>query len=259
MAMRRPSYKAFREQVVHVRDSLRSLNVGFLFLKTVKAFPYSDTNVDVLIPHPTHFQQAKSHFQSQGFRPVFTFEFDKVMLVPPGQSEDLPAIHLYPEISWYTVPYLQASDILHRVQIVRWEGLDIPVPSPEDDYLIYALHAFFEQEALTLEDLQQLGWLRARLNVETRERLMQHDPTVRLVIAEIEAAMDGIERRSDSIPMGYRDEDLPVYTFPERVLLRGFAMKLFHEFRRHHYAWVLRGMYAYGGIHVLKRLRLIRG
>jgi len=246
------AYDSYRERVAQLHGSLSRLGVSYLFLKTIKAFPYSDANVDVLLPHAGDFKRVKDHFRSQGFREAFTFEFDKAMLLPPSGG---PAIHLYREISWYTVPYLAGAEVLERARVVSWEGLKLPVPSAEDDYIIHALHAIFEQEALTWGDCRQLRHLKGELNPKRLPKLMA-SPTVRWAAARVEEALEEMGMIKPPAP---GREHTVVYTFPERTLLEGFKIKLGEELRLGRYAVMLKGLYAYGLIHVLKRLRLIRG
>jgi len=228
--------------------------VEYLFLKTVKAYGHADTNVDVLIPRREAFRLARSELQSRGFRPVWTFEFDKAMILPPPAERDLTAAHLYNRISWYTVPYLDAQDVLMRARVVPWEGLRIPIPSPEDDFLISVLHAFFEEEALTLGDFWHLTSLRKQLDLPVvLERLQS--PTVRWVAARVHLALAEVA----STEIDPKRERQIVHPFPEGALLKGFALRIREALREGNFCDLSRMVYAYGVIHPAKRLRIIRG
>lgn len=220
----------------------------------MKAYRHADTNVDVLIPRREEFRRSRSELQSRGFRPAWTFEFDKAMLLPPPAERDRPAAHLYSRISWYTVPYLDAHDVLMRTRVVTWEGLRIPVPSPEDDYLIGALHAFFEEEALTLGDVWHLTSLQKRLDLAALlDRL--ESPTVRWVAARVHRAL------AEAAPteVDPERERQIVHTFPEGAMLKGFTLKTREALGKGRWSDLPRMLYAYGVIHPAKRLRLIRG
>jgi hypothetical protein len=247
-------FDAFRARVAELHELLDTLGVEHVFLKTVKVYRHADTNVDVLIPRREAFLRARSELQSRGFRPAWTFEFDKAMLLPPPAERDRPAAHLYSRISWYTVPHLDAQDVLMRARVVPWEGLRIPVPAPDDDYLIGALHAFFEEEALTLGDVWHLTSLRKQLDLPVVLENLQ-SPTVRWVAARVHRAL------SEAAPtdINPKRERQIVHTFPEGALLKGFALRIGEALHQGRFGDLLRMLYAYGVIHPAKRLRLIRG
>ncbi|GEM_PF-2699300 len=259
---RPPGWEGFRARVGELQELLEELGVGYLFLKTVKAYPHADSNVDVLLPDPAEFRRAKEALIQRGFRPVFTWEFDKAMLLPPPpptEAGSKPAVHLYSRISWYAVPYLDAGAVLRRGERVGWEGLKIPVPCPRDDFYIGALHAFFEEEALTLGDFWHLSHRRGERAGGEHEGDLS--PAARWAVRAVEAALEAL---SVSLPPEDRAVDPQrerevVYRFPERVLLRGFARRAAEALRRRLLNDLGAVVYAYGLIHPAKRLKLIRG
>jgi hypothetical protein len=198
----------------------------------------------------------------KGFRAAFTFEFDKAMLVPPSSQPAMPAAHLYHRISWYTVPYLDAEAVLRRARVVAWEGLEIPIPSPSDDFRIGALHAFFEQEALTRGDFWHFRHVQENLKDEEEAAAGPEglpSPAARWALC---AVTDALEELSSSLSLEEIDptkEREVVYAFPERVLLRGFALRTMEALRRPRFQDLAGALYAYGLIHPAKKLRLIRG
>lgn len=255
-----PHWEGFRNQIAELRDLLREMGVNFVFLKTVKPYRHVDSNVDVLLPRREHFLRAKEALVQRGFRPAFTLEFDKAMLRPPTPPWR-PAAHLYRRISWYTVPYLDAEAVLRRARTVSWEGLEIPAPCPRDDFRIGALHAFFEQEALTLGDFWHLrdAWDRGGKEAMSPKEVPSRAArwalrVVSAALEELSASLSPEDRTSRP-----RGEGKVVYRFPEGVLLRGFRLRAAEALRRRSARDLLSALYAYGLIHPAKRLRLIRG
>ena len=253
------SPEAFRARVAELHALLNELNIEHVFLKTVKPYPYADSNVDVLIPDRLQAQQLVYELKAQSFRPVFTLEPDKSMLLPPFGSSNSVAVHIYRTISWYTVPYLDGHTVLARSVTAHWESLTIPVPALADEFLIGALHAFFEQEALTWGDVWHLSALQQRLNCD--KLLTQLESlTVRWVFALVWKAVQRLSASSPAPAMRNSGQERTVaFKFTERYILQGFLQKVKEELQRGHLTRLPAMLYAYGMIHPAKRLRLIRG
>lgn len=257
--MRNPSWEGFRQGVAELHRMLEELGVGYVFLKTVKPYPHADSNVDVLLPRRADFLRAKQALLQRGYRSAFTLEFEKVLLLPPPSPSPVPAAHLYHRISWYTVPYLDAEAVLRRARAVAWEGLEIPIPTPRDDFHIGVLHAFFEQEALTRGDFWHLRHVQEKLGDELTASHELRSPAARWAFC---AVMEALEELSASLSLEEMDpkrEREVVYAFPERVLLRGFALRMREALRRRRFRDLAGALYAYGLVHPAKKLRLIRG
>jgi len=265
---RRPEgWEGFCARVAELHDLLTALGVRYLFLKTVKSYPHTDSNVDVLIPHRAEFLRVRRALQEKGFRPVFTWEFDKAMLQPPSgrPSPSDPAAHLYACISWYTVPYLDAHRVLARARILPWNGLALPVPDLQDEFYIGALHAFFEEEALTWGDVWHLQSVQEALRRRRASEPTDLSPAARWAVQAVARALEelkGLQPASVRGPQSTRTrgrEREVAYPFPKRVLWRGFALRMGEALQRGRPGDLLRTLYAYGGLHVAKRLKLLRG
>lgn len=259
MSHKKVTYENFQKRVAQVMPELDQLKVKFVLIKTVKCYRYADSNLDILLPDPSDYKKVKTHFESKGFKAVFTFEFDKAMLMPP-EDDPLPAIHLYSSISWYTVSYLDATQIVARGQCVEWEGLKVPIPSPEDDYLIYAMHGFFEEESLNLGDMLQLLDLQQRIDRARLQSLMEGKTTqwvldlVETDLPVLKAANSSLEANDD--PKHMRQE---LKHYSEVTMLKAFGKKISEDIGKGRWKNLLMCVWAYGIIHVAKRLRIIRG
>lgn len=259
-------WEGFRDQVAELCDLLGKMDVDFVFLKTVKPYRHADSNVDVLLPRREHFLRVREALRQRGFRPAFTLEFDKAMLLPPRSQTRpwRPAAHLYRRISWYTVAYLDAEAVVRRARTASWEGLELPVPCPRDDLRIGALHAFFEQEALTLGDFWHLGARDGGAEAEAEEILDPQEVSSKAARWALRAVLTALDELSASLPPEDRtirpqEEGRIVYRFPERTLLRGFALRAAEALHRLSVRELAAIIYAYGLIHTAKRLRWIRG
>lgn len=254
-----PKVEGFCSRVGQLVDVLEGAGVAFALIKTVRPFRYADGNVDVLVPDAGQFRWAARTFTVQGFKPVFTFEFDKRMLLPPPDDR-LPAIHLYPALSWYGVRYLDAQGLVAGRRWVDWEGMRVPILAPWADALVYALHAFFEEEALTLGDAVQLRAAPADW-AEHAGQLAPEGGAVRWALRCVSDALDALDWSyvDALLPVTPNNVKTSVWRFSEGDLWRGFLCKLTAEARALRPLGLGMALYAYGGIHVLKKWGVLRG
>ena len=259
--MGHPSWEGFRKGVAELHRMLEELGVEYVLLKTVKPYPHADSNVDVLLPRRADFLRVKEALRQKGYRPTFTLEFDKTMLLPPPSRSrsEVPAVHLYRRISWYTVPYLNAEAVLRRARVVAWEGLRIPIPGPDDDFRIGALHAFFEQEALTRGDFWHLRPIQQTLGDRATDLAEVPSSAARWALRAVMGALEELSSSPSLKEIEPKREREVVYAFPERVLLRGFALRTGEALRRRRVRDLAGALYAYGLVHPAKKLKLIRG
>ncbi len=265
---RRTTRDAFVARVAEVLGMLTRLQLEGLcvFLKTAKPFPYADTNVDVLIPEASSARRLHDALREKGFQPVFTWEPRKTLLVPPRGAANPVAVHVYRELGWYGVPYLDGTAVLQRSQTTQWEGMWLPVPSPSDDFAIGALHALFEQEALTLGDIWHLGALQGELTLDqVLAELGEASLTAHWTIVQMWELVVELKGRVPSLGSWVDTETVveqatrPVWRVPERLMLKAFGVKLKEEFQKRGVRTLPSMVYAYGLIHPAKRLGLIRG
>lgn len=253
------TFENFQARVAQILPVLAQLDVKYVLIKTVKCYRYADSNLDILLPDPSDFKKVKGHFEAKGFKSVFTFEFDKAMLMPP-EDDPLPAIHLYSSISWYTVSYMDAANIVKRGQSVEWEGLQVPIPCPEDDYLIYILHGFFEEESINFGDYLQICDLQNRIDND-KMRMLIEGKTAEWVVDLIETDLPAWAQTHGHLeaiddPKHMRQE---LKKYSEGTMLKAFGLKISEDLKKGRWKNLAMCLYAYGMIHVGKRLGILRG
>ncbi|MCA9926728.1 MAG: hypothetical protein KC421_30380, partial [Anaerolineales bacterium] len=74
-------------------------------------------------------------------------------------NEPFPKVHLHRALSWNGVDYLDLSAAAAHAQKWRHGGVEIPIPAAEDELLIMAAHAFFENKFITLHELFYLTFI----------------------------------------------------------------------------------------------------
>ena len=135
-------------------------DLPILTIKSFLPFPFADSNVDVVTLLPNRAQSYVDLLQKRGFEHWFNLadwrEPRKKMYGRPDwktTDEPFPTVHLHRAISWNGVDYLDLTAVAKRQQTRQIGNLPIPIPAPEDELLIMAAHAFFENKFITLHEL----------------------------------------------------------------------------------------------------------
>jgi hypothetical protein len=136
-----------------------------LTIKSFLPFPYVDSNVDVVAVNMSKTDRYRHCIQQLGFRRLRSLadvrEPMKEMYYYVNHKSDnaYPRLHLHSAISWNGVVYLDLPQVWERRTYHSVNDLEIPIPSPEDEILIMAAHAMFENKYITLHELMYLQHL----------------------------------------------------------------------------------------------------
>ncbi len=125
-----------------------------LAIKSFLPFPYVDSNLDLVTGKPDHLPDYLALLQKLGYRRYRTLadlrEPMKQTHAAPGVSLRL---HLHTAISWNGVVYLPFMQVWERKCSWTSEGGPIWIPSAEDELLIMAAHALFENKIVSLHEV----------------------------------------------------------------------------------------------------------
>lgn len=140
-----------------------------LTIKSFLPFPFIDTNIDIVAVDLKNLNKYKKIINQLGFVRLRNLadlrEPDKEMYAKVKTEASFdhlsPKLHLHTQISWNGVTYINLSNVWqrHQYRTIRHYNIKIPVPSPEDELLIIAAHALFENKYITLCDLVHLNWI----------------------------------------------------------------------------------------------------
>jgi hypothetical protein len=140
--------------------------MAVLTIKSFLPFPYADSNIDLVAVEPTGMEIGRALLADLGFvrhRNLADLREPKKEMYYHRQhgrhNRTFPKLHLHGSISWNGVIYLEPRQVWERHQTTLVDGLTIPIPSPEDELLIMAAHAMFENKYITLHELIYLRWL----------------------------------------------------------------------------------------------------
>jgi len=133
--------------------------VEFLVIKSLTPFEYVRDDFDVWFPQRDGFLKMRRLLFDLGFTAQHNsaHHLDK-----PGFTQ----IDVHPSISWnylgrsgYGSELINSQRVWQRRRKISYEGLELPVPSVEDEILILNLHSIFQHHYLTLSEILSVGEL----------------------------------------------------------------------------------------------------
>lgn len=149
-----------------VLDWCTGVGLPLLTIKSFLPFPYVDSNIDIVAVNPsrlTEYQRGLGHLGFVRLRNLADVrEPNKEMYRNPLHREGYPKLHLHRAIAWNGVVYLGRNQVWERHRLEDIKGILIPIPSPEDQVLVLAAHAVFENKYITLNELLHCYWLCSR-------------------------------------------------------------------------------------------------
>lgn len=150
-------------------DACEELGVRAILLKSIRVYPYSDSNVDVLVPAAS-LKSVEQRLRELGWLAPGTWDSVEQAMVerrkrklPPGPRlpSDHLAIHLYGGLSWRYQDDLgfQLRGLTREVPVdwvapagiaARHPGRRVAVLSADAELVVQAAHVCFENYRLTL-------------------------------------------------------------------------------------------------------------
>lgn len=125
-----------------------------LAIKSFLPFAYVDTNLDLVTVHPDQWASYVDDLCQLGYRQFRNLadlrEPMKATFFKPGI--DLK-IHLHSAVSWNGLMYLPLAPVLQRKRLIEINGYPVAIPSAEDEMLIMAAHACFENKYVSLHEV----------------------------------------------------------------------------------------------------------
>lgn len=153
----------------NLMEACIELELPLLTIKSFLPFPFIDTNIDIVAVDFKNLNMYRKIINQLGFVRARNLadlrEPDKEMyakIKTEASFDQLsPKLHLHRQISWNGVTYINLNNVWqrHQYRTISHHNIKIPVPSPEDELLIIAAHALFENKYITLCDLAHLNWI----------------------------------------------------------------------------------------------------
>ena len=129
-------------------------------IKSFLPFPYADSNIDFVVVQPQNQDVYITVLNDLGYKRFRSLadirEPNKQMYTYRIEDSNYPKLHLHKSLSWNGITYLNKIQVWDRHRYIRINGLSIPIPSAEDELLIMAAHAVFENKYISLGELLHL-------------------------------------------------------------------------------------------------------
>lgn len=126
----------------------------FLTIKSFLPFPYVDSNLDLVTAIPDRQAEYLKLARQLGYRRYCNFADVRE---PMKQTFQTPGIrlrlHFHTAISWNGIIYLPFAQLWRRRRLWKTLGGHVWIPSAEDELLIMAAHAFFENKMVSLHEI----------------------------------------------------------------------------------------------------------
>jgi hypothetical protein len=155
----------FHKDMADAARTLDSLRLRYFMMKSVRSYPYTDDDIDLVCAEKDFFGRYADALRSIGYE----FKWNRSMLREPGKYFFVkrpgagPVIHLHRAVTWNGIEFLDAGTAWERSKTVNINGYPVRVPSVEDEMLILAAHTFHENTYLTAGELLHIKGLRDSL------------------------------------------------------------------------------------------------
>jgi len=223
-----------------ISSLLEESDIRYTFFKTIKPFPYTPSDIDVLLRSKADLTRACQTLEMKGFKPLDTDLYGSTMLSPyHGINVDITT-----EVAVSSLIYLNKDLLFDHVNQVKIQGFNVLNLKPDADMMVAAAHSLYKEQMYTLSDYYTLA-LSSQFYTEAFELAESTHATFALEEAlrltyEITVNAFGsdnilIERLKISLQTAKRGMkqprkgfDLPM-KYPLNVLLRGLSKKILED------------------------------
>jgi hypothetical protein len=126
-------------------------NIEYCVFKTIKPFPTTPSDVDVLLSK-RDFIEAESLLMSSGFtrtaRDAYSSTLEKEMIVD---------LQLQPSVS--NVPYLPKMLLMKNAELRKVNDFNVSTLNPEAELIVIAAHSVYKEQMFTLNDYYAITML----------------------------------------------------------------------------------------------------
>lgn len=131
-----------------------AVDLPLLTIKSFLPFPYSDSNLDIVTAKPERQAAYKASLRELGYRPFRNLADLREPMKQTYQKDGVSLrLHLHTAVSWNGVVYLPLEQVWHRRRLWPVAGGSVWIPSAEDELLIMAAHAWFENKLVSLHEI----------------------------------------------------------------------------------------------------------
>jgi hypothetical protein len=152
-----------RREAQRLSEFFAARDLPVFFMKDFMRYPYTDHDVDFIAVKKSSVAAYRAGMQEFGYQYRFgksqIREPDKYFYYPLHAEVEFADIrfHLHEAVSWNGVVFLEAQDVLTCCRTEKAAAGGFFVPGPEDEILIMAAHAVFENASIRIGEILQWG------------------------------------------------------------------------------------------------------
>lgn len=155
------NHRQFLQTLEVLADASKNTGLEFLIFKTIGPFRFIKNDIDVFVRDSMAYSNFSVYLKSKGFASGHTLD-GELELNKDGHVQ----VDLHSNISWDYLGRGGAGPTLFDLKgfwenrrKLSYEGLEISVPSPEDEIVVLLAHSIFQHHYLTLGDAIFIGEL----------------------------------------------------------------------------------------------------
>jgi len=183
--------KVLIQTIQEVASIFDKEKIRYCVFKTIKPFPTTPSDVDILIAKKD-FGFAQSILSSSGYNLAAKDEYSATM---HGKSM-IVDLQTQPSVS--NLPYLPAEMILQNSVARNIQGVDVFSPSDEAELLTIACHSLYKEQLFTLNDYYSIVLLSERIDIGKLVDLAKSTRTLDALQIIIEVSVRITEAAFDS-------------------------------------------------------------
>lgn len=151
------------QEAVRLQKFFAGRDLPVFFIKDFMKYPFTDHDIDFVAVRKSLLATYRAGMKEIGCQYRFgksqIREPDKYFYYPLCERSDFADIrfHLHKALSWNGVVFLNSESVLAQCRDMNGDGGTFLVPGYEDEILIMAAHAVFENASIRIGEILQLG------------------------------------------------------------------------------------------------------
>lgn len=237
----RDKHRKTLELTVLVCSLLDEAGIPYTIFKTLKPFPPTPADIDVLLGSSKGLTKASKILEERGFKPLNRDLYGLTMLsVDQGVNVDLTT-----EVAASSFIYLDKSLLYKHITEVKVDGFKVQTLQPHADLVVVAAHSLYKEQMYTASDyytfalssqhyqeaLKLAERAHTKFALETALKLT-HDITIHAFGSD-NSLIESLKNPLQTVDMNRRIQtsksfDLPMKYSPH-TLIRGLSRKLLED------------------------------
>jgi hypothetical protein len=203
--------KLYLKALAEISEIAEREGIEFMVFKSIKPFPYVGDDLDIFTPTRDMFTKLINVLRGRGYH-LMGYGPPEATLIRRVRGMNL-YIDLHKAFSASYIPYVDGLNIWKRRIKRKFNGLNLIVPSLEDEILILIGHSLLKEFRLNLAEFYHTLLLQPELNQDRLSELMLNE--------KMESAVNiFLYALSQVHKMLYSEEIISTITFSNNILLK---------------------------------------